>query len=61
MYIPYAPGYELFKKVQAAMVPYREKFGRDPKMIFLENHGVFVSADTTEEIRSHLRTHHRAP
>ncbi len=52
MYIPYAPGYELFKKVQAAMVPYREKFGRDPKLIFLENHGVFVSADTTEEIRS---------
>ncbi len=52
MYIPYAPGYELFKKVQAAMPAYREKFGCDPKMIFLENHGVFVSADHTEEIRS---------
>ena len=52
MYIPYAPGYELFKKVQAAMTPYREKFGHDPKMIFLENHGVFVSADDTSEIRS---------
>ena len=52
MFIPYAPGYELFKKVQAAMVAYREKFGHDPNMIFLENHGVFVSADSTEEIRS---------
>ncbi len=52
MYIPYAPGYELFKKVQAAMIPYRKKFGHDPKMIFLENHGVFVSADSTEEIRA---------
>jgi rhamnose utilization protein RhaD (predicted bifunctional aldolase and dehydrogenase)/NAD(P)-dependent dehydrogenase (short-subunit alcohol dehydrogenase family) len=52
MYITYAPGYELFKKVQEAMEPYREKFGRDPKMIFLENHGVFVSADSIDEIRS---------
>ena len=36
------------------MTPYREKFGHDPKMIFLENHGVFVSADSIEEIRSFM-------
>jgi NAD(P)-dependent dehydrogenase (short-subunit alcohol dehydrogenase family) len=33
------------------MGPYREKFGKDPTLIFLENHGVFVSSDDIEEIR----------
>jgi NAD(P)-dependent dehydrogenase (short-subunit alcohol dehydrogenase family) len=30
---------------------YREKFSHDPQIIFLENHGSFVGADTTEEIK----------
>ncbi|MEX2371234.1 MAG: SDR family NAD(P)-dependent oxidoreductase [Bacteroidales bacterium] len=51
MYIEFAPGYELFLKLKEALKGYREKFKRDPKIIFLENHGIFVSADTTEEIR----------
>jgi len=44
------PGYTLFKKLESDMVQFREKFQNDPKIIFLENHGIFVGADTTDEI-----------
>ena len=53
LFIPYTdPGYILFKKVVAEIDAFKEKRGYSPKMIFLENHGVFVAADSTEEIRS---------
>jgi len=53
LFVPYTdPGYILFKKLEAEVLKYREKFGHDPKIIFLENHGSFVSADTTAEIRN---------
>jgi NAD(P)-dependent dehydrogenase (short-subunit alcohol dehydrogenase family)/rhamnose utilization protein RhaD (predicted bifunctional aldolase and dehydrogenase) len=52
MYLGYAPGYELFKLLQTELQTYRKQYGKDPKLIFLENHGVFVSADTTEEIKT---------
>jgi NAD(P)-dependent dehydrogenase (short-subunit alcohol dehydrogenase family)/rhamnose utilization protein RhaD (predicted bifunctional aldolase and dehydrogenase) len=45
------PGYTLFKKLEKEIVDYREKFQNDPKIIFLENHGVFFGADTTDEIK----------
>jgi NAD(P)-dependent dehydrogenase (short-subunit alcohol dehydrogenase family)/rhamnose utilization protein RhaD (predicted bifunctional aldolase and dehydrogenase) len=52
LFVPYTdPGYILFRKLETDVIKYREKFGCDPKIIFLENHGSFVSADTTEEIR----------
>jgi NAD(P)-dependent dehydrogenase (short-subunit alcohol dehydrogenase family)/rhamnose utilization protein RhaD (predicted bifunctional aldolase and dehydrogenase) len=52
LFVPYTdPGYTLFKKVEDDILLYREKFKNDPKIIFLENHGVFVSADSTSEIR----------
>lgn len=51
MYVPYAPGYPLFMKVKEAIGPYRITFNKDPKLIFLENHGVFVSANTIQEIK----------
>jgi NAD(P)-dependent dehydrogenase (short-subunit alcohol dehydrogenase family)/rhamnose utilization protein RhaD (predicted bifunctional aldolase and dehydrogenase) len=52
LFVPYTdPGYTLFKTLEAGIIKYREKTGADPKIIFLENHGSFVSADTTEEIR----------
>jgi NAD(P)-dependent dehydrogenase (short-subunit alcohol dehydrogenase family)/rhamnose utilization protein RhaD (predicted bifunctional aldolase and dehydrogenase) len=51
LYIPYIdPGYTLFMKVYEEIRQYRKKFSFDPKIIFLENHGVFVSADTTAEV-----------
>ena len=51
LYIPYTdPGYTLFKKVFDKIQSYRKQSGTDPKVIFLQNHGIFVGADTTEEI-----------
>ena len=52
LFVPYTdPGYTLFKKLESEIVSYREKFSHDPQIIFLENHGSFVGADTTEEIK----------
>lgn len=52
LYIPYTdPGYTLFMKVLGEIKKYRALRGSDPEIIFLENHGVFVSADTTEKIK----------
>jgi NAD(P)-dependent dehydrogenase (short-subunit alcohol dehydrogenase family)/ribulose-5-phosphate 4-epimerase/fuculose-1-phosphate aldolase len=52
LFIPYTdPGYVLFKKVESELIAYRKKKGNDPAIIMLQNHGVFVSADTTSEIR----------
>jgi NAD(P)-dependent dehydrogenase (short-subunit alcohol dehydrogenase family)/rhamnose utilization protein RhaD (predicted bifunctional aldolase and dehydrogenase) len=52
LFVPYTdPGYILFKKLESEIISYRGKFSRDPQIIFLENHGSFVGADTTEEIR----------
>lgn len=44
------PGYVLFKKVYDLIEEYKSLKNQAPKIIFLENHGVFVAADTTEEI-----------
>ena len=53
LFVPYTdPGYTLFKKVESEIKKYNEKYSYDPKIILLENHGVFVSAETTEEIRN---------
>ncbi|MGC1390617.1 MAG: SDR family NAD(P)-dependent oxidoreductase [Bacteroidales bacterium] len=52
LFVPYTdPGYTLFKKLETEIIAYREKFFHDPQIIFLENHGSFVGADTTDEIR----------
>jgi NAD(P)-dependent dehydrogenase (short-subunit alcohol dehydrogenase family)/rhamnose utilization protein RhaD (predicted bifunctional aldolase and dehydrogenase) len=52
MFVPYTdPGYVLFKKLESEIILYRNKFSHDPHIIFLENHGSFVGADTTEEIK----------
>jgi NAD(P)-dependent dehydrogenase (short-subunit alcohol dehydrogenase family)/rhamnose utilization protein RhaD (predicted bifunctional aldolase and dehydrogenase) len=52
LFVPYTdPGYTLFKQMEVEMAGYRAKFSRDPQIIFLENHGSFISADSTEEIK----------
>ncbi len=52
LFVPYTdPGYILFKKLEAEIISYRQRLSKDPKIIFLENHGVFVGADTTQEIK----------
>jgi rhamnose utilization protein RhaD (predicted bifunctional aldolase and dehydrogenase)/NAD(P)-dependent dehydrogenase (short-subunit alcohol dehydrogenase family) len=53
LFVPYTdPGYVLFKKLETEIIKYREAFGNDPSMIFLENHGIFVAADSGTEIRN---------
>ena len=51
VYIPYIdPGYILFKAVEAKILAFRQEKGYDPQVILLQNHGIFVSADTTKEV-----------
>lgn len=53
VYIPYTdPGYVLFKKVEDAIKDYRARFNEEPKVIWLQNHGIFVAADTTAEVEA---------
>lgn len=53
LFVPYTdPGYILFKKVAEGIEKFASSFGFEPKLIFLENHGVFVGADTTAEIEA---------
>lgn len=52
LYIPYTdPGYVLFKKVDDSVKKFKKKWGKEPSAIWLQNHGIFVGADTTEEIK----------
>ena len=52
LYIEYTdPGYTLFKKVYNRIRAWKAERGAEPQVIFLQNHGVFVGADSTEEIR----------
>ena len=51
IYIPYIdPGYILFKAVETEIIKFRAAKGYDPQVILLQNHGIFVSADSTQEI-----------
>jgi rhamnose utilization protein RhaD (predicted bifunctional aldolase and dehydrogenase)/NAD(P)-dependent dehydrogenase (short-subunit alcohol dehydrogenase family) len=52
VYIPYTdPGYVLFKKVEDAIITYRSQFGEEPQVIWLQNHGIFVAANSIDEIK----------
>jgi rhamnose utilization protein RhaD (predicted bifunctional aldolase and dehydrogenase) len=46
------PGYILFKKLQKRIAAYKAEHGMAPPIIFLQNHGVFVGADTLAEIKA---------
>ncbi len=53
LYIPYTdPGYVLFKKVDDSIKSYRTKTGNEPSVIWLQNHGIFVAANTIDEIKT---------
>ncbi len=52
VYVPYVdPGYILFKEVEGRVNSYKARTGNEPKIILLQNHGIFVAADTIDEIR----------
>lgn len=59
------PGHTLCMKVRQEILKYKADKGREPEIIFLKNHGVFVAADEPEricsiyeEIMSKLREHY---
>ncbi len=53
LFVPYTdPGYTLFKKVEDNIKAFRAKFGQEPQVIWLQNHGIFVAADSIDEIKS---------
>jgi NAD(P)-dependent dehydrogenase (short-subunit alcohol dehydrogenase family)/rhamnose utilization protein RhaD (predicted bifunctional aldolase and dehydrogenase) len=52
LYIAYTdPGYVLFRAIRDQLTRWRDYHRSDPQMIFLQNHGVFVSANTIAEIK----------
>jgi len=53
MYVPYTdPGYVLFQKIRNMLLDWRKTRTADPQLIFLQNHGVFVSAGSVQEIKA---------
>lgn len=49
LYIEYAgAGYTLARRMQAVLRDYKAERGRLPEVVFLENHGLFVSTDDAE-------------
>lgn len=46
------PGYTLCMRVKDEIKNYQKQHDCEPSLIFLKNHGVFVAADTPEQIRS---------
>jgi rhamnose utilization protein RhaD (predicted bifunctional aldolase and dehydrogenase)/NAD(P)-dependent dehydrogenase (short-subunit alcohol dehydrogenase family) len=53
VYVPYTdPGYTLFKEVENRIAEHRRACGKEPSVLLLQNHGIFVGADTTEEIEA---------
>ena len=51
VYIPYIdPGYVLFKEVEKQLSKFKAEKGKAAQIIFLQNHGIFVAADSIDEI-----------
>jgi rhamnose utilization protein RhaD (predicted bifunctional aldolase and dehydrogenase) len=46
------PGYTLCMEVRQRIEQYRAANGKEPQLLVLQNHGIFISADTPEKIRS---------
>jgi len=52
LYIEYTdPGYVLFKKVEDAIKAYRTANNEEPQVIWLQNHGIFVAANSIDEVK----------
>lgn len=52
LYIPYSdPGYILFKLVEEKITNYKDRYNNEPQIVLIQNHGIFVAADTIDEIK----------
>ncbi len=45
------PGYILFKRVDDRIKDFRKKFAKEPQVIWLQNHGIFVADNDIERIK----------
>ncbi len=53
VFVPYVDlGYLLFKEVRNRVDAYRKRTGAEPQIILLQNHGIYVAADSTDEINN---------
>lgn len=53
VFIPYiTPGYILYREIENQNERYFAVHGKYPQIFFLQNHGVFVGAETTDEVRA---------
>ncbi len=53
LWMPYVdPGYTLCMAVRAAVQAYRSERGQEPRILLLENHGIFVCGDTDAEVKA---------
>jgi rhamnulokinase len=49
LWVPYTdPGFTLAKKISEAVVHYQKQFGKKPEILFLEKHGLFISAGSPD-------------
>ena len=46
------PGYTLCMEVRQRIQQYKSTYGYEPALLVLQNHGIFIAADTAEKIRS---------
>lgn len=46
------PGYTLCMEVRERIEGYRAANGKEPALLILQNHGIFIAADTADEIRA---------
>jgi NAD(P)-dependent dehydrogenase (short-subunit alcohol dehydrogenase family)/rhamnose utilization protein RhaD (predicted bifunctional aldolase and dehydrogenase) len=52
LFVPYCnPGYLLFARTGNLLESWRMKHKADPQVIFIQNHGIIISADSIEKIR----------
>jgi NAD(P)-dependent dehydrogenase (short-subunit alcohol dehydrogenase family)/rhamnose utilization protein RhaD (predicted bifunctional aldolase and dehydrogenase) len=52
LYVPYTdPGFILFTFIAGKIKKYNEKFSKDPRIVFIQNHGIFVAADSVDDIK----------
>ena len=51
VWVPYAnPGYMLAKKIEKLACDYKARYGRGPAIMFLQNHGVIVTANSSDTV-----------
>lgn len=52
LFVPYSdPGFILFTIIRRKIENFVNQYGKCPKMVFIQNHGIFVAANTVDEIR----------